>query len=318
MSCAPASRRWRRRKGIRSRCTPTRSTRRWRCRPISRPASRATPSCSCSRKPAPRASSIRGAARYLRRAAHRTISPRARWRHIEEVEKLGGMAKAIEAGMPKLRIEEAAARTQARIDSGEQTVVGVNKYRPDDEAKIDMLKVDNPPVRAQQIDKLAAAQGRARRERGAGGARRADRTAQRGQRQSARRSPSRRRAPRRRSARFRCALEKVFGRHRAEITAITGVYKRGGRRMDRSFDRVQGADRRRSSRARRPPPAHPRRQDGPGRARPRAEGDRLRLRRSRLRRRYRSAVRRRPRRPRARRSRTTCTSSACRRSPPDI
>ena len=74
--------------------------------------------------------------------------------HIEEVEKLGGMAKAIEAGIPKLRIEEAAAKTQARIDSGRQTVVGVNKYRLDEEPALDVLKIDNSAVRAQQIEKL--------------------------------------------------------------------------------------------------------------------------------------------------------------------
>src|SRR3989454_4255518 len=74
--------------------------------------------------------------------------------HIEEVEELGGMAKAIEAGIPKLRIEEAAAKTQARIDSGAQSVIGVNKYRPQDERPIDVLKVDNSAVRALQIDKL--------------------------------------------------------------------------------------------------------------------------------------------------------------------
>jgi methylmalonyl-CoA mutase len=76
------------------------------------------------------------------------------WTHIAEIEKMGGMAKAIEAGMPKLRIEEAAARTQARIDAGEQTVVGVNKYRNSDAARIDILKVDNSAVRASQIEKL--------------------------------------------------------------------------------------------------------------------------------------------------------------------
>jgi methylmalonyl-CoA mutase len=76
------------------------------------------------------------------------------WAHIAEIEKFGGMAKAIEAGIPKLRIEEAAARTQARIDTGEQTVVGVNKYRNSDETKIDILKVDNSAVRASQIEKL--------------------------------------------------------------------------------------------------------------------------------------------------------------------
>ena len=76
------------------------------------------------------------------------------WVHIGEIEKIGGMAKAIEAGIPKMRIEEAAARTQARIDAGEQTVVGVNKYRNSDESKIDILKVDNSAVRASQIEKL--------------------------------------------------------------------------------------------------------------------------------------------------------------------
>ena len=72
------------------------------------------------------------------------------------------MTRAIEASLPKLRIEEAAARTQARIDSGAQAVIGVNKYRPHDEAPIEILKVDNAAVRQLQIDKLDAAQARAR------------------------------------------------------------------------------------------------------------------------------------------------------------
>ncbi|WP_303175876.1 methylmalonyl-CoA mutase [Paraprevotella xylaniphila] len=72
------------------------------------------------------------------------------WEHIQEIEKLGGMAKAIETGLPKMRIEEAAARTQARIDSGAQTIVGVNKYRLDHEDPIDILEVDNTAVRLQQ------------------------------------------------------------------------------------------------------------------------------------------------------------------------
>ena len=67
--------------------------------------------------------------------------------HIQEIEKLGGMAKAIETGIPKMRIEEAAARTQARIDSGSQTIVGVNKYRLEKEAPIDILEIDNTAVR---------------------------------------------------------------------------------------------------------------------------------------------------------------------------
>ncbi len=76
------------------------------------------------------------------------------WAHIQEIEKLGGMAKAIESGIPKLRIEEAAARTQARIDSGEQTIVGTNKYRLEREDPIDILEVDNTAVREAQIRRL--------------------------------------------------------------------------------------------------------------------------------------------------------------------
>ena len=79
---------------------------------------------------------------------------RKAWGHIQEVEEAGGMAKAIEAGIPKMRIEEAAARTQARIDSGRQPVIGVNKYVLDDEDSIEVLKVDNAAVRATQIAKL--------------------------------------------------------------------------------------------------------------------------------------------------------------------
>ena len=79
---------------------------------------------------------------------------RRAWSHIQEVEAAGGMAKAIDAGLPKLRIEEAAARTQARIDSGRQPLIGVNKYRLDQEDPLDVLKVDNTAVRAEQADKL--------------------------------------------------------------------------------------------------------------------------------------------------------------------
>ena len=76
------------------------------------------------------------------------------WAHIEEIEKLGGMAAAIETGLPKMRIEEAAARTQARIDSGNQTIVGVNKYRLEQEDPIDILEIDNTAVRKEQIERL--------------------------------------------------------------------------------------------------------------------------------------------------------------------
>lgn len=79
---------------------------------------------------------------------------RKAWEHIQEIEKLGGMAKAIETGIPKLRIEEAAARTQARIDSGKQSIVGVNKYRLEKEDPIDILEIDNTEVRKEQIERL--------------------------------------------------------------------------------------------------------------------------------------------------------------------
>lgn len=77
------------------------------------------------------------------------------WEHITEVEELGGMAKAIETGLPKMRIEEAAARTQARIDSGKEAIIGVNKYRLEKEEAIDILEVDNTAVRDAQLKRLA-------------------------------------------------------------------------------------------------------------------------------------------------------------------
>ena len=93
-----------------------------------------------------------GGSYYVERLTH-DLAAKA-LTHIEEVEKLGGMRKAIEEGVPKLRIEEAAARTQARIDSGEQTVVGVNKFLLDQDEDVPVLKVDNATVRRMQLDKL--------------------------------------------------------------------------------------------------------------------------------------------------------------------
>ncbi len=93
-----------------------------------------------------------GGSYFVERLTH-DLAGRA-WQHIREVEELGGMTKAIQAGIPKMRIEEAAARTQARIDSGQQTVIGVNKYRPTAEEKINVLHVDNTAVRESQIANL--------------------------------------------------------------------------------------------------------------------------------------------------------------------
>ena len=94
-----------------------------------------------------------GGAYYVERLTH-DLAQKA-LAHIDEVESMGGMAKAIEEGLPKLRIEEAAARTQARIDSGEQTVVGVNKFQLDEDEDVPVLKVDNATVRRMQLDKLS-------------------------------------------------------------------------------------------------------------------------------------------------------------------
>jgi methylmalonyl-CoA mutase len=93
-----------------------------------------------------------GGSYYVERLTHELAG--AAWAHIEETEEAGGMTRAIEAGLPKLRIEEAAARTQARIDSGQQPVIGVNKYRPDVDAPVEVLRVDNSAVRAEQLAKL--------------------------------------------------------------------------------------------------------------------------------------------------------------------
>ena len=93
-----------------------------------------------------------GGSYYVETLTHQ-LAERA-WQHIQEVEAMGGMAKAIETGLPKMRIEEAAARTQARIDSHRQIIVGVNKYRLEKEAPIDILEIDNTAVREQQIARL--------------------------------------------------------------------------------------------------------------------------------------------------------------------
>ncbi|MEO6085568.1 MAG: methylmalonyl-CoA mutase, partial [Umezawaea sp.] len=145
------------------------------------------------------------------------------WGHITEVEAAGGMAKAIEAGIPKLRIEEAAARTQARIDSGRQPVIGVNKYQVEFDEKIDVLKVDNAGVRAQQLEKLR----RLREERSADAVESAldalTKAADGGGNlfelaiEAARAKAT--------VGEISEALGKVWGRHSAQIRTISGVYR---------------------------------------------------------------------------------------------
>ena len=159
------------------------------------------------------------------------------WGHIQEVEALGGMAKAIEKGLPKLRIEEAAAKTQARIDSGRQTVIGVNKYKPTDERPIDVLKVDNATVRAQQIAKLK----RLREERDEAQTQAALAALTEGAKGNGNLLALSIDAARAKATvgEISDALEKVFGRHRAEIRSISGVYKREAGVGSEAVTRVQ-------------------------------------------------------------------------------
>ncbi|WP_139839876.1 methylmalonyl-CoA mutase [Oceanibacterium hippocampi] len=177
-----------------------------------------------------------GGSYYVERLTYELA--RRAWAHIEEVEEAGGMAKAIEAGIPKMRIEEAAARTQARIDSGRQTVVGVNKYRPEGREEIDVLKVDNTLVRRRQIAKLE--QLRRDRDSGAVTAALAALTA------AARDGSGNLLALAVDAARARAtvgeisgALEEVFGRHKADIKSIIGVYKSEVGQNEASFDEAR-------------------------------------------------------------------------------
>ncbi len=170
-----------------------------------------------------------GGSYYVERLTH-DLANRA-WRHIQEVEEAGGMAKAIDEGIPKMRIEEAAARTQARIDSGQQVVVGVNTYRVPDEEPIEVLKVDNKAVLAAQLAKLE----RLRAERDPEAVQSALDALTNAAERGASRDGSldgnllklsvdaaRAKAT---VGEISAALEKVFGRHQAVIRTISGVYR---------------------------------------------------------------------------------------------
>ncbi|MGB7913755.1 MAG: methylmalonyl-CoA mutase [Rhodomicrobium sp.] len=159
------------------------------------------------------------------------------WDRIQEVESHGGMAKAIDAGLPKMRIEEAAARTQARIDSGKQVIVGVNKFQPEAEAAIEVLRVDNSAVRAKQIEKLA----RLKAERDPKAVEAAlvalTKAAGDGTGNLLELSVNAARA-KATVGEISEALEKVYGRHRAETRAISGVYRQEIGQMDDTVRRV--------------------------------------------------------------------------------
>ena len=144
--------------------------------------------------------------------------------HIEEIEKLGGMAKAIAAGVPKQRIEEAAAKTQARIDTGQQVVVGVNKYQPTDDIAPDVLKIDNSAVRAAQLAKLE----RLRAERDEKVTQAALDALTEGASSGANLLDLAVKAARAKASvgEISYALEKVFSRHQPKANVISGVYAR--------------------------------------------------------------------------------------------
>jgi len=153
------------------------------------------------------------------------------WEHIQEIEKLGGMAAAIETGIPKMRIEEAAARTQARIDSGAQKIIGVNEYRLDHEDPIDILEVDNTAVRQEQVARLADL--RAKRDEAAVQAALKEITAA-VQAWADGKKGENLLALAVKAAGLRASLgeisdacEKVVGRYKATIRTISGVYKAG-------------------------------------------------------------------------------------------
>jgi methylmalonyl-CoA mutase len=145
------------------------------------------------------------------------------WGHISEVEAAGGMARAIDAGIPKLRIEEAAARTQARIDSGRQPVIGINKYRLDEDEQIDVLKVDNAGVRTQQLEKLR----RLRAERDENACQEALRqlTVGAGGKENLLALAINAARAKATVGEISGALEQVWGRHSGQIRTISGVYR---------------------------------------------------------------------------------------------
>ena len=162
-----------------------------------------------------------GGSFYVERLTH-DLAARALL-HIEEVDSLGGMAKAIEQGVPKLRIEEAAAKTQARIDSGLQTIVGVNKFRPEAAEDIPVLKVDNAKVRSEQIAKLEKLRSERDAEKAVAALAALTRSAETGEGNlldlcvdAARAHAS--------VGEISDAMAKAFGRHKAEIKSVQGVY----------------------------------------------------------------------------------------------
>ncbi|MEL6839540.1 MAG: methylmalonyl-CoA mutase family protein, partial [Pseudomonadota bacterium] len=146
----------------------------------------------------------------------------AAWKLIEEVEEMGGMTKAVASGMPKLRIEETAARRQAEIDRGIEVIVGVNKYRKDKEDPIDILDIDNAAVRDAQIKRIEAT--KAARDQSACDAALAELTRRAGEGGNLLEAAVEAARQRATVGEISMAMEKAFGRHRAEVKTLAGVY----------------------------------------------------------------------------------------------
>ncbi|NNE31991.1 MAG: methylmalonyl-CoA mutase [Winogradskyella sp.] len=160
---------------------------------------------------------------YVEKLTH-DIAQKA-WQHIEEVEALGGMTKAIEAGIPKLRIEEAAARKQARIDSGQDVIVGVNKYRLEQEDPLHILEVDNQTVRNQQIERLIHIKSTRNNEEVSEALSKLTQAAKSGEENLLALAVD---AARKRATlgEISNALEAEFGRYKAQIKSFSGVYSK--------------------------------------------------------------------------------------------
>lgn len=145
------------------------------------------------------------------------------WEHIEEIEELGGMTKAIETGLPKMRIEEAAARRQAMIDSGDESIIGVNKYRLDKEDPIETLDIDNTVVRQKQIERIQKLKDERNEEKVVETLDDLTKAAETGEGNLLEKAVDAARA-RATLGEISDAIEKVSGRHKATIRSISGVY----------------------------------------------------------------------------------------------
>jgi methylmalonyl-CoA mutase len=188
-----------------------------------------------------------GGSYYVERLTH-DLAQRA-WQHLREVEELGGMTQAIQAGIPKLRIEEAAARTQARIDSGQQTVVGLNKYQSATAEPIEVLKVDNTAVREAQIASLKRLRAERDQSKVEASLKALTEAARAGTGNLLELAIDAARAQAT-VGEISLALEKVFGRYEAPVRVVRGVYAAevgGGqavtaevRRLADCFERAEG------------------------------------------------------------------------------